>query len=264
MDIRVTILRSMCAVLGLASLAVSAWAQGGTDSRALSDQALQALAESRRPQLSVVVREQSGIQFVEVTMLDGRYPADSLRDQCLTLARLAGGDARGLTIFDSQPGQPAASMRKARFGVSGLIDLNRGVVRLEPIVKAFAGEPAPYTVEAMMVAFAGITPGSSTLRTYKNDGVAVYGSVTQSPPGIEYKIRLLSQDPDKLSIPLAFEPPVREKTVIQPQSRTIWPVILLIIIGSAAAGCLVYFALVGSGKRIPPAPVRKGASRHDD
>jgi hypothetical protein len=205
------------------------------------------LFKSVKPQAAIVIQKHTtGADVVEITMLDVGYPPDVLRARVLDLCKRLGVEPRGLNVFryTFDPEKPDGSFLRASFAVTGLIDRDRGVVRLGPIAQAFAGIARPNQIEGLSVVFAGEVPAKNTLARFISEGVQAEGTIQASPPSLEYRIKLLSQDPDQVAIPDTSEPtPTIGKT--EPQSTGADPLTLGLIAAAAlAAGALVYALLI--------------------
>jgi len=197
------------------------------------------------PKLTVVVtkHQATGADLVEVTLLHPNYPAELLRSQILMLGQAVGSEPRGLDLFAPEPGpQAATSFVKASFGIDGLIRNETGEFVLEPIVRAFAGAPAPFTIDAMQVSFLGVAPrAGQTLMAYKTATVDVTGLEQQGMAGVEYRVSLLSQDASAISIPSRYEAPEALPASGAPDRRgaRAWA-FALAALGALSIGALVY------------------------
>lgn len=207
------------------------------------------------PQMTVVVRKHNtGADLVEITMLQPQYPLPLLQAQCTQIGVLTGSPVRGLTAYETtiDPKNPKLSFVKAQFATDHLIDNATGALRLEPIVRAFAGAPAPNTIYNMMVSFAAVTANEKTVKHFLSDKVVVVGrSDTGTPPGVEYRIAILKQDSEGLRIPESVSAPEAAPAPESARSNTvlIWS---LVAIAAVATGALVYFALLRTGRRPTP------------
>lgn len=213
------------------------------------------LFEQVRPEISIVVREHpTSAEMVRVTALASDYPPELLQRQAARIGEYAGSPARGIHL-ESQLLDPANERLRfltASFATDHLIDRAMGVLRLEPIVKAFADPDSGRPVTGISIMFDGEAASEKIVRTFSSPAVVVEGRVTQSPPGIEYRVRLLTQDPSLIQIPEN----AKEAAAISPKSRTKGPsapvLIALGALAAIAAGALVYLALLrtpGEGKK---------------
>lgn len=202
-----------------------------------------------KPQATVVVKQDPlGPSVVEVTMLDAEYPADLLRAQCEQMGKNAGATASALQVFNSSlRGGDAKTFLKAVFGVPGLLDVRQKMVRLAPIVKAFAGAPRPYTITGLDIIFEGITLPAKTPTRFDSPTGAVSYEVQSgaSMGGAEYRVELLTQDPAKIDIP---EPGQAATPVAITPSSPVkgfdWTLTLLVLVAAIAVGALVYSVLI--------------------
>lgn len=198
------------------------------------------------PQATVVVRKQPyGSDEVEITLLDPTYPQALLQEQSIAVGVETGSPARGLQVYTTNLGGKAGMFPKATFATNGLSDPATGAFALTPIVRALAGAPQPYTLVGLSISFVGVAPARETLRSFDSDAVSVAAQILADPGmmGIEYRVKLRTQDKSKISIPekvISGPVPVPKK----PPSRTISPLALVLVaIASAALSALVYFAI---------------------
>lgn len=214
---------------------------------------LKLLVNSTKPKAMVVVQKHAptGADLVEVTMLNPKYPPELLRQQCLYLAQQAGADARGLYIYNTNPNGGSTGFLKAKFGTNNLIDIQGGILRMQPIVRAFTGVTNEFAVDAMMVSFQGLKPGSRTLRAHASEAVALRGETVTFPAGIEYRVRILTSDPEQIVIPETSTPPAPKPKATNQGTGQGLPVLFWVAIGlgSLAAGYLVYSLALSAGKK---------------
>ncbi len=211
-----------------------------------------------KPQVTITIREHpTTADLVEVTMLDAGYPRDLLKRQCEAIGENAGSPVRGLYIgAQTIGGDPKLRFLKASFATDNLIDRANSVLRLEPIVRAFAGAPAPYTVQGMSVSFVGEKPNRATVGKFSfPEVVSVVGTTANSsfgPQGIEYRVTLLSQDPARIHIPEQVSK-VTDRAIPAPKQKASWfgPVVV-ITAGSLITGLLVYFAILRPSRPLRP------------
>lgn len=205
------------------------------------------------PGVTIVVRKHpTGADLVEITMLDPEYPEDLLRTQCEAIGLETGSAVRGLAVYRHKvdPSNAKLAFVKAQFGTDGLIDRQTGALRIEPLVRPFAGNPADKEIRNISISFAGERPGVRTLQRYLSDSVALVGRATQvTPVGVDYRVALLKQDGRSIQIPDLS--PVTEAKPDQQGSdgfgatTMIW---VLVAVAAIATGALVYFALLRSGR----------------
>lgn len=208
--------------------------------------------DSVPPVLAVVVQEHSlSPDMVEVTALHPEYPEPLLREQIERLGAYLGSPPRGLAIQIVPMGTAIQSrFLKASFATDGIIDRAGGVLNLEPVVKAFLGAPEPFTVEAMIVTFAGERPNEHTLQTYRSGAVSLKAAFSDAPVGIEYRILAFTQDPEQVKIPArhGLQTPAQQPEN-ESGSGSITGLIATIAIVTVAGSALVYFALLRASRR---------------
>ncbi|HEY3782497.1 MAG TPA: hypothetical protein VGL56_15550 [Fimbriimonadaceae bacterium] len=210
-----------------------------------------------RTDVTVAVRIHStGADMVEVTMRDPNYPVDLLRQQMETLGKLVGTPPRGLSVGKQAVAGDTGnqfSFITATFATDGII-LPGGILRIEPILKAFAGAPPPYTIQGLTIEFEGITPTKNTVAHYaKPDVVVGEGRYTNSGvlKGIEYRIALKTQDPNLIIFPDRYEqekPVVKVPPPVPHEGSKLWLILSFVGLG-IIGGALVYFALLRTGAR---------------
>lgn len=218
--------------VGLALLAASAHAQqGGT-----------------RPDVTVVVTEHSTTaDLVEVTLLAPDYPKELLTDQCNRLGDLLGVAPRGLLVYLYPPEATDRRMQflKATFATNGIIDREHGELNIEPVLKAFAGAPAPHTIHNISLIFSGETPNENTVRRFaKKDVLLAEAKASVAPAGIEYSVQLFSQDASLISFPRRVEAKSPEKAEAPSKNPNQTLIFALFTVAAIAGGALVYLALL--------------------
>ncbi len=227
--------------------------QGLAQAKPDPETSLKLLVNSTKPKAMVVVQKHAATDadLVEITMLNPKYPPELLRQQCLYLAQMAGADARGLYVYNTNPSGGSSGFLKAKFGTNNLIDIQSGVLRLQPIVKAFAGMTNEFAVDALMISFQGLKPGSRTLRAHATKAVALRGETVAFPAGIEYRVRILTTDPEQIAIPETSTPPVAPAKEGGKAEQKGLPIAFWVAIGlgSLAAGYLVYSLALTTGKK---------------
>ncbi|MCH8274181.1 MAG: hypothetical protein IH851_05265 [Armatimonadetes bacterium] len=211
------------------------------------DSVAEEFAQTRPDVIIRVQKAPTGADYVHIQMVAADYPADLLRRQCEMVGEYAGTPVRGLRISQTplSAGPEDEDMRVlgADFATDFIIDADRGILRLLPFAKAFAGAPSPHTVRCLAIAFEGVTPQEDvTLRNAETDSATVRGVYDARMGVVEYRVVLTTQDPSRIDIPetaqqqtIPPETPSKERS----DSAIIWW-----IAGAAAlAGLLVYFAL---------------------
>ena len=204
------------------------------------------------PQIVVMVhKHRLGPDMVEVTAASASYPKALLESQAAAIARLSGSEARGLTSY-VQGTDPKFRFVKATFAMDGMIDRDGGRIRLDPLVKAFLGAPAPHTVTGLLVTFEGEKPvDKQTLKEFAappdDPVVALKARVATQPDAIEYRIAVRTQDPAKFTIPDRYVERTEAAGTSKPVRAPEAPIgpIAFVVVAALAGGALVYFLLAG-------------------
>lgn len=212
----------------------------------------ESLFSTVRPEVMVLVREHdTGAEEVEVTVLAADYPEELLLEQCVKVGQYVGMEVRGLGASKESidPANSKLTFLRANFATNGLIDSRERIVRLQPIARAFAGAPKPFTLTGLSVAFENETPASTMLKKFILEGkVEVEGRVSEAPAGIEYRIKLISQNPDEIEIP-ETEPIEPESARIEQRPRELGTVFWIVFsVAGVAIVALVYLALLKIGR----------------
>lgn len=211
----------------------------------------QSLFQTVRPDALVLVKKHpSGADIVEISMTAPGFPPEVLQERATAICTELGYGPHGLSVYTDQIGNESRSMQflKARFGTNGLIDSQSGVLRLQPIVRAFAGIAAPHTVKGLAITFDGVRPTSQTLQKFKSKSVSLEAQYNPPPAsGLEYRIDITGQDASQITIPERAEPiaqkaPSESKTETQPTPT--WITGLLLAVTALSFGALVYFGFL--------------------
>lgn len=203
-----------------------------------------------KPQVTVVVREHNtGADLVEMTLLDPHYPPEVLQSQIATLGALLNSKPRGLHVYRQQILKDL-SFIKATFAVDGLVDPQKGL-RLAPIVKALAGAPGKRALRGMSIIFEGQAPNERTVRRFASPAVEVEAQADPGFGGIEYRVRLLTQDPARIDLPDGAPVPVQPAVPVPkpPRGGVDWTLIALFGVAAIAVGALVYSLLLRARPR---------------
>ena len=186
----------------------------------------------------------NGVNTVQITMVDAQYPSATLSKQVADLCQKLNSPAQDLQIYAYAMGQgDNLKFLQASFATAGLAD-GQGNANLTPLVQAFAGVPAPFTIKGMEVFYQGFDPPIKSPKNFTSSSVVVSGREGSDADGVEYSIQLLSQNPSELLV-MSKAPAVEPRT--NPASKqNSNPIVLwcLILIAGVAAGALVYFFLV--------------------
>lgn len=208
----------------------------------------QSLFVSVRPEATVVVkRHKMGADRVEITLEDPDYPAEELKAVVALIGKELGSEVRGLSVgrYSFSPNNPRLTFLKALFVVDGITQPNGEFLRIQPILRAFTGK-----LRALTLQFENIEYHKWTVRTLNTDSLRAEARVHTVPiPGIEYRVLLLTDDPQKVEFPDRL--PERKPDSIPSEApkgdRDILGWIALAVAGTAA-GALVYLALVRRGR----------------
>lgn len=197
-----------------------------------------------------VMKSPVGSDYVQVRMVSEKYPSNLLKEQCEKIGEYAGVPIRGLNVEFTSTGSGVGKQIKilmARFAIDSLIDRQKGVFRILPIAKAFAGAPSPNTVHTIGVIFEGETPMKGvTVKGYENESVKIEAQYDPGVKTVEYRIFLKTQNPSKITFPETIPEAVQTKNASSPSNTgTDSSFLLWLWIGAAAilTGVLVYFAL---------------------
>lgn len=200
-----------------------------------------------RPDATVVIREHAtGADMVEITMSRADYPTELLREQMEFLGSELNSMPRGLVVqkigLDST--NKELQFVKARFAVDGILDRAGHRLNIQPLLRAFAGSPEPYTVKNMLIIFDGEKPSARTVKRHVSDAVDAEANFVSAPAEIEYHITLKSQDRSKIIFP---DHAPEQKLGTKPSVKGSSPSILFygaIGIAALAVGALVYLTLL--------------------
>ena len=101
----------------------------------------------------------------------------------------------------------------------------------------------------MKIAFEGERPNHKMLQNYPLKGILqIEGRPSIAPAGIEYQVKLISQDPAQIVIPDEYAPAANQTSPAEP-SNGANPIVLvgLFLVAGLAVGALVYLALLRAG-----------------
>lgn len=221
------------------------------------------LFETVRQQVAIVVRKHpTGADLVEITMLESGYPADLLKRQIEELGVQLKSAPRGLQLYNRSIPTDGKAMNflKATFAIDGIIDRTKSALRIQPIVRAFAGAPEPHTIKGISIMFDGEQATSKTLRRLENDpNVELQAIAIRQPLGLEYRVKLISQDPAAITVPDSLDDsPGKNGASPQAKNGVDWTLWSLLGVAALAVGALVYFVLLrlATKQRPPTLPTR--------
>lgn len=191
----------------------------------------------------VVYKHPTGADMVTITVLAPDFPVDELRQRATEIGQALGTPCRGLVVFSEGNGAQATGTSpfiKATFATNGILN-GAGGIRLQPIVRAFAGGTGPSLVGGIEIHCEGVKALADTLLTYDSPAVQVQGRSVPSPASLEYRVRLKSQAPNEIDIPDRVSAPSAPEAAgapsTSPSMTLVWT---LVVIGALAAGALVY------------------------
>jgi hypothetical protein len=208
-----------------------------------------------RPDAIIQVEEHDlGPEVVTIQMRKPDYPAELLAQQIQAIGRENNSNIRGLRIgaMEIPTEKFKFEVLTAEFATDDLIDSNTGALRMTPIIRAFAGAPEPHTIENLSIIFVGEKPRPTTLQGFADDNIRVAGRFSQFPEGLEYQVRFLTQDPEKISVPdrVTQDTQVSNEVQVQPNVAGI-PLWLFISAIAALAICIgvIVYMLVSRSTR---------------
>jgi len=213
-----------------------------------SAQSSGSLFRSERPDLTVVVRKHAiGPDLVEVTAQDAKYPPELLEEQVNRLAQELQTTPTGLRIFvhEIDPKNPSLKFLRATFSVPGLIDRTEGTLRVGAIARAFAHKGGERS-DVLMVQFAGEQPSKKTVSRFepKDGTVAIQGTFESPTHGVEYRVKIGTDDPNKINVPDRGPGTAPAKAPPKPVATVDWTLIALLVVAALAMGALVYSLLL--------------------
>jgi hypothetical protein len=205
-----------------------------------------------RPQVTVTVtKHPMGADLVEITLLNPKYSAELLRGQISRLGTELNSTVRGLALTrtDYGLGNAAMALPKASFAVDGLIDNNTGEMRIAPIVRALCGAPEPYTIRDLSIIFTSQAPNQTSIQRFRSAALELQSTAYSGGFGLEYRVRLLTQDPAQIDLPEGGPEavrPVANRPENRPPVQLLWG---LVALASVATGALVYSLLLRTRSR---------------
>lgn len=199
-----------------------------------------------RPDVIIMIQARQGGELVEIRTGKPGYPTELLTEQINKLSQLLGKQAT-VEYIQRAPDKTLA----ARFGIVGLIDVKARRYRLAPLAKAFAGAPEPFTIQGIHITLNGEAGYEDDIGRYTRSGafeIEALRSEGGPLPMLEYRIKLLTQDARQLDIPEKFEKPAGPRDEVSKQTSPV-PFYVLLGVAAAAAGVLVYLALLRASTR---------------
>ncbi|MFN3729951.1 MAG: hypothetical protein ACK4XJ_09595 [Fimbriimonadaceae bacterium] len=206
-----------------------------------------------RPQALIRVEKSSlGPDVIEVTMMDPDYPATELRSRLAALETYHGQAPRGLQMYVYEiPGTtpPIRSLR-AKFALDG-IWREDGTLYLQPLARMLAGVAEPHSIRDAIIIFDGLVPSANTPQSFESKALKLTGQSMQQPPGVEYRLTLLDQNPEQIVIPVDQVATIQTESTPVASETGLWSWLLIggIVIAGLSLGALVYFAVLRPGSR---------------
>jgi hypothetical protein len=198
-----------------------------------------------RPQAIVQVQKtQMDADLVTISVQDPAYPTDLLKAQSEAVGANTGSGSRGVHLFPLDFAGTGLKGRlwKSNFAVDGLIDRKLGVLHLQPIVRALAGAPAPFTIRQFQIDFDYEAPNKGYPGDFSSGAVQIRRTTIAS--SLVYDVTILDQNPAHIVISDSNEsvqPPVK---VEGPAARPDWVILAAMGLGAVAIGALVYSLLL--------------------
>ena len=200
------------------------------------------LLQGRSDMIVSVKKSDVGAEYVRVQALEEDYPEDLMRSQIAKIGEYNKSEIRGLeVVYTGDAG--AGRILTATFATDGLMDQTAGTLELEAFAKAFAGAPEPYTVNIVGVMYENFMPSKTvTVAEWADAGAEVSSAFDNNLKVVEYRIKLNTQDPSKISIPGTLSESTNRQE--SPSNRGLNPwVIVGILCGAVLIGVSVYFAM---------------------
>lgn len=203
----------------------------------------------------VVRKHRLGADLFEISAVSPTFPGETLRNEITSFGQMLGSSPRGLIVADD-PIKTATGETlhfiKASFAVDGFMSATW--VRLQPLVRAFAGQEGSAKADCIDVLLSDVASNSSLLAAYSGPipaapAVSVYGKAYSAPLGVEYRIVLHTQDPNQIVIPDNADKAAAILTTAG-SNRPSFAVLGLILLGGClAAGYVVYNLISRGGRR---------------
>ncbi len=175
------------------------------------------------------------------------YSIATLQKQVNSLAAYLPKAPWGLAVTPYAPdakSMPGVVFARATFAATGLIDTQTGAFRLEPLARMLTGAEGKNEVHVISVVYESLRPGANTLQNFSSSSVQVQGVSDQSQIGLEYRIKLLTQDPSKITIPELATETAKKPPPVAPTQGVDWLLWTLIVVAALALSALVYSLLV--------------------
>lgn len=209
----------------------------------------EAIVAQVAPSAAFTVRRHSlGADEVQLTFLNAEFPPQYVRQIAERVGQETGVPIRGLQVFRTPASAGNVRFVKASFATNGLLDPATGTVKLQPLARAMAGVPEPFTIPAFTVGVTGVNPTNRTLRTHVGEAAVVAGMYSGNPPGLEYRVVLMNQASSAIEIPDQFQPERSAPAQASSSGKPAWLVPALVGLAAIATGFLVYFVTLTLGR----------------
>lgn len=218
---------------------------------------------SSRPDILVVVTQHPlGPDLFTISALDSNYPPAALNTAIAALGKGLNSAPRGLNLTVSTvktSSGDAQNFLQATFAMDGF--MKPDAVKLQELTRAFTGLPAGAgQVNVLDISLAGFAASSHTIQRYEGPNpqkpaVAIVAQSYKNPAGVEYRVKILNQDPSQIIIPDSTEQLVN---LTPPKGKNSNGVLIieLVVIGLAGigGGLFVYNFLLRGGSRAKSRP----------
>lgn len=199
----------------------------------------------------VVTKHPIGADIFRVRMLKPGYSTDTLTKQVQAFGQAIGSAPRGLEVSGVKLSSKDTDLTAtAYFALDGFADQASGTFKVEPLVKAFVSVPGNPPVSMVDVLVQDVPISPRTLRNFESDAVKLE-ALDMGNGGTEIRVLVKTPRAEDIRIPgdatevlTPAKPKPREKPAPNP---AVW---LVLALGLAAGGALVYFGV--SGLRASP------------
>ena len=200
------------------------------------------LLQGRSDMIVSVKKSDVGAEYVRVQALKEDYPEDLMRAQIAKIGEYNQSQIRGLeVVYTGDVG--AGRILTATFATDRLMDQAAGTLELDAFAKAFAGAPEPYTINIIGVMYENFSPSKAvTVAEWADKGAEVSSAFDNNLKVVEYRIKLNTQDPSKISIPGTLTESTNRQESPSNKGLNPW-VIVGILCGAVIIGVSVYFAM---------------------
>jgi hypothetical protein len=224
-------------------VAVSAVALGAA--AAASDEPVPAdKVRTVEPQVVVLVEHvpETG-DLVQVLFKGALYDGPTLKADVDALGKALNAPIENYQEF---PAEGADQPTKVFFVTHNIIDPAMGDYRLQPVVRSLMRGAGGQSVESFSVQMLGQRPNAyTTLAKYTSKFVALKAFYDAATPSIEYRILVVTKNPELVEIPPRHIPDESVPDMADRGGDRTALLMVLLLTAGASAGALVYFALLG-------------------